>query len=161
MKLLRIGVVFLVVGVSLLVATNLRATSIMINVGSFEGVFGPYVLEPRETIIVLKDVDPPQNLTMVVVNAQSWRATLNISEVDPVFIVDGLRELDAVIFKMGVRGLYYIVVTTSTGELTGSTNLALEQRGLAEDLLWISGIVLGIGVVTIVVHWLRSLRRRD
>ena len=160
MMLSRAGVVFIVVGVSLLVAANLRARPLSLTVGSYEGVSGPYLLEPRETIIVLKEVDPAQDLTMAVVNAQSWRASSNISKVDPVFIIDGLRRLDAVIFQMGARGLFYIVVMTGTGELTGDTDVSVQQRGLAQDLLWISAAALGVGIVMMIVHWLRPLGRR-
>jgi len=162
MKLLRIGVVILLIGASLLVATNLRARSVSSGrVGSFNGLFGPFLFEPRKIIIVLLEVEPSENLTMAVVNHHSWNPTQDIGEADPAFVLSGLRQADAVVFKIGVRGLYYVVVTTETGELTGETDLAVEQRGFAEDLLWASGVLTAVGIVIVVVQWVRSLRRLD
>jgi len=160
MKLQRIGVFLLVVGVSFLVATNLRARSIDSRMGSFDGVFGPYLFEPRETIVVLREVEPSENLTVAVVNQQSWNPTQDIGEANPAFMFSGLRQSDAVVFKIGVRGLYFVVVTTETGELTGRTDLAVEQRGYAEDLLWISGSIAATGIAIVVVDRVRSLKHR-
>jgi hypothetical protein len=159
MKLLRIGVFLLVVGVSFLVATNLRARSIDSEMGSFDGVFGPYLFEPRQTIIVLREVEPSENLTVAVVNARCWNPTQDIKEADPAFVFSGLRQSDAVVFKTSVRGLYYVVVTTETDELTGATDLAVEQRGYAEDLLWISGSLAALGIAIVVVDRVKMLRR--
>lgn len=161
MKLQRIGVILLVIGVSLLVATNLRARSVSYRVGIENGLFIPYLFEPRKTIIVLREVEPSENLTVVVVNQQSWNPTQDISEADPAFVFSGLRQSDAIVFKIGVRGLYYVVVTTETGELTGTTDLAVEQRGFAEDLLWVSGTLTSVGIAVVVVQWVRLLRRRE
>lgn len=161
MKLLRIGVAVLVIGVSLLVATNLRARSVDTgSMGSSHGLFGPFLFEPRETIIVLREVEPSENLTMAVVDQHSWNPTQDIGEADLAFVLGGLRQADAVVFKIGVRGLYYIVVTTETGELTGETDLAVEQRGFAEDLLWASGVLTAVGIVIVIVQWVRLLRHR-
>lgn len=162
MRLLRIGMIFLVVGVSLLVATILRAKPIMMSGGyaPFPDVLGPFLLEPRKTTIVLKDVSP-QNVTVAVVAAQSWRATQNISEVDPVFAASGMMKLDRLTFKVAVRGVYYIMVITNAGEFADEADLAVEQWGFAEDLLWISGVVLGVGVVMIVIDRVRLLSRHD
>jgi len=160
MKLQRIGVVLLVVGVSFLVAINLRARSIDSRMGSFDGVFGPYLFEPRDTIVVLREAEPSENLTVAVVNQQSWNPTQDIGEANPAFMFSGLRQSDAVVFKIGVRGLYFVVVTTETGERTGRTDLVVEQRGYAEDLLWISGSIAATGIAIVVVDRVRSLKHR-
>jgi hypothetical protein len=168
LKLLRIGVILFVVGVSLLVATQLRAKSVMENIGGF-GILGPFLFEPRETIIVLKD-SSPQNVTVAVVPAQAWLGTqdpsgglggapLNVSEVAPVFNVSGMMNLDRVIFSMPSRGMYYILVLTSAGKPVDSVDLVVEQEGVAEDLLTISTIILGVGVAIIVVDRVKSLKR--
>lgn len=162
MKLLRIVVFLLVIGVSLLVATNLRARSVSSGrVGSFNGLFGPFLFEPRKIIIVLLEAEPSENLTMAVVNQHSWNPTQDISEADPAFVFSGLRQSDAIVFKIGVRGLYYVVVTTETGERTGTTDLAVEQRGFAEDLLWVSGTLTSVGIAVVVVQRVKPLRRRE
>jgi hypothetical protein len=161
MKLLRIGVVVLVIGVSLLVATNLRNRSVSTgSQASSNGLSRPFLLEPRETIIVLLKVKPSENLTMTVVDQHSWNPTQDISEAHPAFVLSGLRQFDAVVFRIGVRGLYYVVITTETGELTGETDLAIEQRGIAEDLLWASGAFTAVGIAIVVVQSVRTLRRR-
>jgi len=76
------------------------------------------------------------------------------------FVISGLRQADTVIFDIGVRGLYYVVVVTETDELTGSTELAIEQRGSVKDLLWASYALIAIGGVVIVAKWVRLLRHR-
>ncbi|MGD0027585.1 MAG: hypothetical protein ABSC91_01440 [Candidatus Bathyarchaeia archaeon] len=169
MKLLRIGVILFVVGVSLLVATQLRAKSVMLQdgyVGGFQRALGPYLFEPRETIIVLQD-SSPQNVTVAVVRTQAWLGTQeeggsaaqNVSRVAPVFNVSGMMDLDRVTFKMPSRGVYYILVLTSAGKPVDSVDLAVEQEGVAEDLLTISAIILGVGVAIIIVDRVRPLRR--
>lgn len=161
MKLLRVGVVVLVIGVSLLVATNLRNRSLSTgSVGSSNGLFGPFLFEPRETIIVLLKVEPSENLTMAVVDQHGWNPTQDISEADSAFVLSGLMQFDAVVFRIGVRGLYYVVITTETGEFTGETDLAIEQRGIAEDLLWGSGALTAVGITIVVVQFVRTVRHR-
>jgi len=168
MKLLRIGVILLVVGVSLLVATQLRAKSVMGPLGG-GGILGPFLFEPRETIIVLRD-SSQQNVTVAVVPAQAWLGTedpssgfggtpQSVSEATPVFNVSGMMNLDRVTFNMPSRGMYYIFVLTSAGKPVDSVNLVVEQDGVAEDLLTISAIILGFGVAIIIVDRVRSLRR--
>jgi hypothetical protein len=168
MKLLRIGVVLFVVGVSLLVAAQLRARSVWGGGTGGGGIQGPFLLEPRETIIVLEDLSS-QNVTVTVVPAQAWLGTqdpssglgsapLNVSEVTPVFNVSGIMNLDRVIFTMPSRGMYYILVLTSAGKPVDSVDLVVEQEGVAEDLLTISAITLGVGVAIIIVDRVRSLK---
>lgn len=159
MKLLRIGAILLTIGMTLLVATNLRAASQMTSTGKPIGLFGPYLLEPRETTIVLKDVTP-QNVTVAVVSAQIWHATQNISEFEHVFTVSGMNKLDSITFNLNMRGLYYIVVFTTDGRLAEEVRLVVVQEGLPKDLLWISGILSSMGVIMIVIHQLRPLARR-
>lgn len=161
MKLLRIGVVVLLIGVSLSVATNLRTRSVSkSSIGGSHGLFGPFLFEPREIIIVLLKVKPSENLTMTVVDQHGWNPTQDISEANPAFVLSGLRQFDAVVFKIGVRGLYYVVITTETGEPMGETDLAIEQRGCAEDLLWASGALTAVGIIIVVVQSVRTLRHR-
>lgn len=168
MKLLRIGVILVVVGACLLVVTQLRATSTMLDVGG-GGILGPFLFEPRETSIVVKDLSQ-QNVTVAVVPAQAWLGTqdptsgfggapLNVSEVAPVFNVSGMMDLDRVVFSMPSRGMYYVLVLTSAGKPVDSVDLAVVQEGFAEDLLTISATVLGVGVAIIIVDRVRSLRR--
>jgi hypothetical protein len=167
MKLLRIGVILFVVGVSLLVATQLRAKSVMGDTGG-SGIQGPFLFEPRETIIVLKD-SSSQNVTVAVVPAQAWLGTQgvgglggtppNFSEVAPVFNVSGMMNLDRVTFSMPTRGMYYILVLTGAGKPVNSVDLVVEQEGVAEDLLTISAITLGVGVAIIIVDRVKSLKR--
>jgi hypothetical protein len=168
-KLLRIGLVFLVVGVSLLVAAQLRAGPVLIDTG-YRGVLqpalGPYLFEPRETIIVLKD-SSPQNVTVAVVPAQAWIGTQedgmgaprNVSEAGAVFSVSGLMDLDRVTFKMPARGVYYVLVLTSAGKPVDNADLTVEQEGVAEDLLMISAIILGVGVAIAIIDRVRLLKR--
>jgi hypothetical protein len=168
MKLLRIGVILLVVGVSLLVATQLRAKSVMGDTGG-GGILGPFLFEPRETIIVLKDLSS-QNVTVAVVPAQAWLGTqdpssgvggapINVSEIAPVFSISGMMDLDRVIFSVPSRGIYYVLVLTSAGKPVDSVDLAVVQEGVAEDLLTISALILGVGIAIIIVDRVRSLRR--
>jgi hypothetical protein len=167
LKLLRIGVILFVVGVSLLVATQLRAKSVM---GEAEGggILGPFLFEPRETIIVLKNSNP-QNVTVTVVPAQAWLGTemdgdaafynISVSEAAAVFNVSGMMNLDRVTFTMPSRGMYYILVSTSAGKPVDYVDLVVEQEGVAEDLLTISAIILGVGVAIIIVDRVRSFKR--
>lgn len=160
MRFVRVGMIFLVVGASLLVATILRAKPVVVYSGGQEGLVGPYLFEPRQITIVLKDVRH-QNVTVAVVNAQDWCTIQDVSKVDPVFAASGMNKLDRVTFKVTARGLYYIMVITSSGTLAGEIRLSLEQRGYAEDFLWISGIVSGIGVVMSSIHLLKFLRHHE
>lgn len=164
MKLLRIGALILIIGISLLAATHLRIQRLLGSSGSFDGVLGPFVLEPKETTIVLKNVSP-QNVTMFVVNALSWRRPENISSQDiskiqPVFIFTGLFKRDAVTFRIQWRGTYYIVIATSTGEPVDFAHVAFEQRGIPQDLLQISNTLTGIGIIVIAVQLLKTLIKR-
>ena len=168
MKLLRIGVVLLVVGVSLLVATQLRAKSVMGPFGGGGGILGPYLFEPRETIIVLKN-SSQQNVTVAVVPAQAWLGiiedgeagfyNISVSEAAAVFNVSGMMNLDRVTFSMPSRGMYYILVLTSAGKPVDSVDLVVEQEGVAGDLLAISAIILGVGVAIIIVDRVRAFKR--
>jgi len=168
MKLFRVGTVILAIGMSLLVATYLRVQRGTPGSGNPFGVFGPFVFEPKETTIVLREVNP-QNATLFVVNAQSWSSPENlteltaqdISKIEPVFTATGLGNLDAVTFKIQWRGRYYIVIATSTGEPVDDAEITFEQRGIPEDFLWISIILSGTGVVIIVIHKLKTSTRHD
>ena len=156
MKPLRIGALLLIIGTTLLVATMLRAkTTVAHSSVEAPGASGPYLLEPRETTVVLRDVNP-QNVTVSIVDAQSWQATRNISEVNPVFTVSRMRKLYSVTFELNTRGLYYIPVTTSTGKLADEVDMVVEQRGLAKDLLLISIIISIIGATTIATDRLKQ-----
>lgn len=161
MKLLRIGVIVLVIGVSLLVATYVRSHTV--DSGSIGGAImaGPFVFEPRTTVITLKEVDPKENLTLAVINELSWSQTQDIREVTPAFVLSGLRESDTIIFKISVRGLYYVVVMTEKGELVNYFDLVVQQRGFADDLLWASGTLVAVGVGIVVVQVARSLKLRE
>ena len=157
MKLLRIGVIMLVIGVSLLVATYVRAHTVDSGGGGVI-ITEPFVFEPRTTIITLMEVDPKENLTLAVINELSWSQTQDIREVTPAFVLSGLRELDTIILKISVRGLYYIVVTTEKGEFVRPSDLVVQQTGFAEDLLWASGTLVAVGVGIVVVRMARLLK---
>jgi hypothetical protein len=164
MKLLRIGALILIIGISLLVATHLRIQRELVSSGSFDGVFGPFVLEPKETTIVLRDVSP-QNVTMFVVNALSWRRPENItsqdiSKIQPVFTFTGLFKRDAVTLRIQWRGIYYIVIVTNTSEPVDFADIAFEQRGIPQDLLHISETLIGIGMIIIAIQPLKTLIKR-
>lgn len=162
MKLLRVGVIMLVIGVSLLVATYVRAHTV--DSGSIgmdrdaPSLFGPFVFEPRTTFITLREANPKENLTLAVINELSWDQTQDIREVTPAFVLNGLRESDTIVFKISVRGLYYIVVMTEKGESVNPSNLVVQQRGFAEDLLWASGTLVAVGVGIVVVQSARLLK---
>lgn len=162
MKLLRIGVTVLVIGVSLLVATYVRAHTVdsgSIGMGmDAPSLFGPFVFEPRTTFITLREANPKENLTLAVINELSWDQTQDIREVTPAFVLNGLRESDTIVFKISVRGLYYIVVMTEKGEYVNPSNLVVQQRGFAEDLLWASGTFVAVGVGIVVVQMARLLK---
>lgn len=155
MKLLRIGVIILIIGVTLQFATRIRGKTLSGNIGmGYPRPLGPFMLEPRETTLVLKEVSPEnETVTVSVVNAKSWQATQNISKA--VFTASGMRELYSATFKLDKRGLYYVVVTTSTGELADEADMVVEQRGLAEDLFLTSIIISIIGVIIIATDRLK------
>ena len=169
MKTLRIGVIILVIGISLLIATVMRGRTIIATSlghgqlhispvdGSVQGCM-PHLLEPRQTKIVLKEADVDV-VTIHVVPAKSWEATLNISLVDPVFTVEGMRRLYAATFRPAVRGLYYFIVTTADGQLVDARELELkfEQSGLAQDLYIISVAFIVVGTATIAYNGLKFI----
>lgn len=160
MKLLRIGAIMLVIGVSLLVATYVRAHTVDSGGGGVI-ITEPFVFEPRTTIITLKEVDPKENLTLAVINELSWSQTQDIREVTPAFVLSGLRESDTIVFKISVRGLYYILVITEKGEFVNHFYLVVAQRGFSDDLLWASGTLVAVGVGIVVVQMARSLKLRE
>lgn len=159
MKALRIGALLLIIGTTLLVATNLRSKSISGSMGSSKGELGPYLLEPRETTIVLREVSPP-TVTISVIEAKSWEATKNITKVNPAFTVSGMRKTYAATFQQPTRGLYYIIVTTSTNQPANKTDISLEQRGIAQDLLTISLIIPTIGTIIIAIAQLKPYLKK-
>lgn len=150
MKPLRIGLIILVIGISLFFATTLRAKPIKIGVGVEGGpaVFGPYLLEPRQTIIVLISAGS-DNVTVHVVPAKSWMATQNITIAKPIFSAQGMRKLYTATFQPETRGIYYFIVTTSDGKLLDDAEIKFEQTGLAQDLYLISitAIVVGTAIM--------------
>lgn len=169
-RLWRVGGILLVIGVSLLAATILRNRVLYSSEGSFPiGLFGPYLLEPRETVVVLREVNPAENVTLMLVNEQSWRPPESFDEANacvrkavPAFEMTGLRKFDAVLFNVDMRGLYYVLVTTGTGEFTGETEVVVEQRGLAADFWWFSWAFIAVGVAAVIVDKVRlpkGLRR--
>ena len=162
MKPLRIGVIILIIGTTLLFATNARGATQSTG-GAVEGQhpFGPVLLEPRETTIVRRDVSPENaTFTVSLVDKQSWETRLNITKVNPAFSVDGMQRLCSVTFKLGMRGLYYVVVTGSTGEPAERIDMTVEQYGIAEDLLAISLIATIVGTLIITTDQLRPVIRR-
>lgn len=160
MKLLRIGVIILVIGVTLQFATRMRGKTLYGSIGmGCPRPLGPFLFEPRETTLVLTEVSPEnETVTVSVVNVKSWRATQNISKA--VFTASGMRELYSATFKINKRGLYYVVVTTSTGELADEVDMVVEQRGLAEDLFLSSIIISIIGAIIIATDRLKSFIHR-
>jgi len=169
MKTLRIGVIILVIGASLLIATIMRGRTIIagsegqrqviIDPEGNIGGYRPHLLEPRQTKIVLKEVSADV-VTIHVVRAKSWEATLNISLVNPVFTVEGMRRLYAATFKPAVRGLYYFIVTTADGKLVDEVELMFEQSGLAQDLYIISVAFIVVGTATIAYNGLKLIVKR-
>jgi hypothetical protein len=158
MSPLRIGLIILVIGISLFFATNLRAKPIKIGVGVEGGpaAFGPYLLEPRQTIIVLLSAGS-DNVTIHVVPAKSWTATQNITLANPIFSAQGMRRLYTVTFQPGTRGIYYFIVTTSDGKLLDEAEIKFEQTGLAQDLYLISIAAVVVGTVIMACHGVNLL----
>lgn len=156
MKLLRIGIIILIIGVTLQFATRIRGKTLSHSISmGCPRPLGPFMLEPRETTLVLKEVSPEnETVTVSVVNAKSWQATQNISKA--VFVASGMRKLYSVTFKINKRGLYYVVVTTSTGELADEVDMVVEQRGLAEDLFLTSIVISIMGAIIIITDRLKS-----
>jgi len=170
MKTLRIGVIILIIGVSLLIATIMRGKTIIstsfgqkqLHINPFTGNIeggNPHLLEPRQTTIILRSASG-EMVTIHVVRAKSWEATLNISLADPVFTVEGMRRLYAATFKPAVRGLYYFIVTTPDGRLVDEVELKFEQAGLAQDLYIISVAAIVIGTAVIAYNGLKQIIRK-
>lgn len=158
-KLFRIGMVVLVIGISFLITTHLRARVLDTGtIGNYLGFFGPFLFEPRETTLVLREAEPPQNLTVAIVSQNSWNPERTIREADTALLLVGLSQADAVVFKIGTRGLYWVLVMTETGELTGDTELSVEQKGLSEDLLWFSYTLIIVGITILIFQRLRGLK---
>ena len=170
MKTLRIGVIILVIGVSLLIATFMRDKTIIATSRGQQQVivdpegniaeYIPHLLEPRHTTIVLKEVSVDV-VTIHVVHAKSWEATLNISLVTPIFTVEGMRRLYAATFKPAFRGLYYFIVTTPDGRLVDEVELRFEQAGLAQDLYATSIVFIVVGTVAITYNGLRLVTKKN
>lgn len=158
MNLLRFGTVALVVGISLMIVTTMRALPIGTGVqSSYVGMFGPFLLEPRETIVVLRSVDPPTDLTLSLINQKLWNPNQNVSQAVAAFSIGNLTQSDTVIFDVPSRGLYYVILSNETG-LSEQTSIRLDQRGFAPDLLWVSAAFLFTGVVTVAVQGVRTLK---
>jgi len=150
MKTLRIGIIILLIGVSLLFATNMRTKTMKISTAANAPMaLGPFLLEPRQTIIVLTS-ETPDNVTIHVVPSKNWEATQNISLANPVFTASGMRRLYAVTFRLETRGVYYFVVTMPNGTLIDEPALKFEQTGLAQDLYMISitATIIGMAITT-------------
>jgi hypothetical protein len=167
MKALRFGAILLTIGISLSLATIMRNRTLSTGVQSHPiGLVGPLLLEPRETVVVLRDVSPEWNLTLSLVNAQDWTPPQNFEEADAkalesvsTFEVTGLKKFDTVIFTVDIRGLYYVLTTISTGEFTDETELVVEQRGMANDMWWASLVLLASGIVVVIGDRVNTLRR--
>jgi len=162
MKTLRIGVIILVIGVSLLIATIMRGKPITSSSLGHKDltifldgyIWGdPHLLEPRQTTIALKSASS-DNVTIHVVPARSWEAAQNISLVNPVFTVEGMRKLYAATF-IPPRGTYYFIVTTPNGTLVDEVELKFEQAGLAQDLCAISIAATVTGTAIIAYNGLK------
>jgi len=167
MKTLRIGVIILIIGMSLLTATIMRSKTIVassfgqdeVTISPADGkIHGctPHLLAPRQTTIILKEATADV-VTIHVVPAKQWESTLNISLVDPIFTVEGMRRLYAATFKPPVRGLYYYIVTTADGQLVDEVELKFEQAGLAQDLYTISVAAIIIGIAVIAYNGLKFI----
>lgn len=160
MNLLRIGTVALVVGISLMTVTTMRALPIGTGVqDSYVGMFGPFLLEPRETIVVLRNVDPPTDLTLSLINQKLWNPNQNVSQAVAAFSIGNLTQSDIVIFDVPSRGLYYVILSNETG-LSGQTSIRLDQRGFTPDLLWVSAAFLFTGAIIVAVQGVRILKTR-
>jgi hypothetical protein len=122
-------------------------------------MFGPFLLEPRETVVVLRSVDPPTHLTLSLINQKLWNPNQNVSQTVAAFSIGNLTQSDIVIFDVPSRGLYYVVLSNETG-LSGQTSIRLDQRGFAPDLLWVSAAFSLIGVTTVAVQGIRFLKTR-
>jgi len=159
-RTLRVGIIILVIGVSLFFAIHLRVKTGKMGGGASEPMaFGPFLLEPRQTIIVLNDASS-DNVSIHVVRAKIWEATQNVSLANPVFSVDGMRRLYSVTFQLQTRGVYYFVATTPDGRLVDEVELRFEQTGLAQDLYIISMIAIIVGAAITVYNVLRLLIKR-
>lgn len=160
MRMLRVGVLVLVIGVSLFFATYLRVKTGKMGAGaSYPTALGPFLLEPRQTIIILNDASS-DNVSIHVVCAKIWEATQNVSLANPVFSVDGMRRLYSVTFQLQKRGVYYFVVTTRDGRLVDEVELKFEQTGLTQDLYMTSMIAIIVGGAIAVYNVLRLLIKR-
>jgi len=158
MKLLRLGVMLLAVGISMLVVADMRARSIDSgSITTSNGLIGPLLLEPREALIALRRVDPPVNLTLTVVSQSGFDPNFDIGKTDGAFSMGGLMQSDTIIFRIPLRGLYYVVVTNETGQLTGTTSIRLEQRGFESDFLFGSEAVTVIGAAIVALQGIRQL----
>ena len=149
------------IGVSLFFATNLRVKTPK-GWGAVSGgptVFGPFLFEPRQTIIVLKNAGS-DNVSIHVVSAKSWEATQNVSLASPVFSADGMRKLYSVTFQLPTRGVYYLVATSPDGRLLDEVELAYEQTGLAQDLYMLSIAAIIIGAAITAYNGLRLFVKR-
>lgn len=151
MRTLRVGIIILVIGVSLFFAAHLRVKT---PKGSYEvsggpTVLGPFLLEPRQTLIVLNSASSDV-ISIHVVPAKSWEATQNVSLANPIFSADGMRKKYSVTFHLQYRGVYYFVATAPDGTLVDSAELMFEQTGLARDLYVISiaAIIVGAAIIT-------------
>ncbi len=161
MKLLRVGIVVMVVGVSFLVAAYLRARPVDSGyTTSGFGLIGPLLLEPRETLIALRQVDPPASLTLTLFWQSGFDPDRDIGKTNGAFSTSGLAEFDTLVFDVPSRGQYYIVLTNETGQLTGTTGFRVEQRGFASDFLLASEITIAIGIGTIVMQVLLNFRKK-
>ena len=148
------------IGVSLFFATNLRVKTGKLGGGASEPMaFGPFLFEPRQTIIVLKNAGS-DNVSIHVVPAKSWEATQNVSLASPVFSADGMRKLYSVTFQLPTRGVYYLVATTPDGRLLDEVELAYEQTGLAQDLYMLSIAAIVIGAAITAYNGLRLFVKR-
>ena len=173
MKTLRIGVIILVIGVSLLIATIMRGITTKrtsfghkdMHIDPEGTIVGgtPHLLEPRQTIIVLKSVSSDNVTihvaTIHVVPARSWEATQNVSLANPVFTVEGMKRLYAATF-IPPRGIYYFIVTTPDGRLVDDVRLIIEQTGRAQDLYTISIAAIVIGIAIIAYNGLKVIVKK-
>lgn len=132
-----------------------------LTIGLDDGYIGgdPHLLEPRQTTIALKEASADV-VTIHVVPARNWEATLNISLADPIFSVEGMRRLYAATFKPEIRGIYYFIVTTQNGTLVDAVELKFEQAGLAQDLYVTSIAAIIIGTAILAYNGLKLVVKR-
>jgi len=150
-RTLRIGIMTLAIAVASLFATHIRTRTPKLT-GGYQGepmAIGPFLLEPRQTLIVLNSASS-DNVSIYVVPAKSWEATQNVSLANPIFSADGMRKKYSVTFHLQYRGVYYFVATAPDGTLVDSAELMFEQTGLARDLYVISiaAIIVGAAIIT-------------